>query len=268
MGSTIGSVRRILDRPPLDTVLAFCAEDPVERVFLEDIARRGLGRFVAVAEKGRLTALCHVGANLVPSGCGVAALARIAARGEPRMLVGEEHAVTELWNAMARKLPVPLEDRPGQPVFVMCERPANGGSGLRPATSDDLDLLVPACAAAYYEEVGVDAYARDPELFRWRTRSQIELGRSWIWVENGRIRFKAEASAWTPRAIQLQQVWVDPTLRGRGYAKIALTDLLATLLERVPTVCLFARPDNTPALRLYDSVGMYKTITYRSLIFP
>ena len=31
--------------PTLEQILAFCAEDPVERVFLEDVARRGLGRF-------------------------------------------------------------------------------------------------------------------------------------------------------------------------------------------------------------------------------
>ena len=38
--------------PPLDQILGFCAEDPVERVFLEDVARRGLGRFAGV-ERGR-----------------------------------------------------------------------------------------------------------------------------------------------------------------------------------------------------------------------
>jgi ribosomal protein S18 acetylase RimI-like enzyme len=260
-------MRRIVEHPSLDAVLAFCAEDPVERVFLEDVARRGLGRFVGIADGGRLTSLCHVGANLVPSGAGVGALARVAGRGTPRMIVGEEAAVTELWKHLARRLPAPMEDRPGQPVFVIAEAPAPGGSGLRAATLADLDVLVPACAAAYYEEVGVDAYARDPELFRWRTRSQIELGRSWIWRENGRIRFKAEASAWTPHAVQLQQVWVDPALRQRGYAKAALADLISLLLARVPTVCLFARPDNTPALRLYDAVGMRRTIAYRSLIF-
>jgi hypothetical protein len=39
------------------------------------------------------------------------------------------------------------------------------------------------------------------------------------------------------------------------------------LLALTPTVCLFARPDNAPALALYDSIGMERTITYRSLIF-
>jgi ribosomal protein S18 acetylase RimI-like enzyme len=249
-------------------VLEFCERDPVERVFLEDVARRGLGRFVAVADGGRIEALCHVGANLVPSGPGVARLAKAAARGSPRMLVGEEGAVTELWEALRRRLPAPIDDRPGQPVFVLDQAPPPARTGLRPASLHDLDLLVPACAAAYHEEVGVDAFGRDPDLFRWRTRSQVELGRSWIWVEDGRIRFKAEASAWTPSAVQLQQVWVDPDLRGRGYAKSALADLCALLLERTPKVCLFARPENAPALALYDSIGMTRTISYRSLIFP
>jgi hypothetical protein len=258
---------RVVDRPDLDWILAYCAEDPIERVFLEDIARRGLGRFVGVVGDGRLTALCHVGANLVPSGVGVAALARVASRGEPRMMVGEEGAVTELWEAIGRRMPRPVEDRPGQPVYVLEAPPPTAGSALRPATLDDLELLVPACAAAYEEEVGIDAYARDPELFRWRTRSQIELGRSWLWLEDGKIRFKAEASAWTASAVQLQQVWVDPVLRGQGYAKAGMADLCALLLERVPAVCLFARSDNEPALRLYDSIGMRRTITYRSLIF-
>jgi len=258
----------VIDSPPLEDVLAFCAADPVERVFLEDIARRGLGRFVGVGSGGRLEALCHVGANLVPSGNGVAALARPAGRSSPRMMVGEERSVGELWEAIRKRLPKPLDDRPGQPVFVLDTAPAAAETGLRRARPEDLDILVPACASAYFEEVGIDAFTRDPELFRWRTRSQIELGRSWLWLEDGRIRFKAEASAWTPHAVQLQQVWVEPGLRGKGYARRAMADLCRLLLESTPTICLFARPENVPALALYDALGMRRTITYRSLIFP
>src|SRR5215813_13208817 len=87
-----------LSEPALDEILAFCAEDPVERVFLEDVARRGLGRFVALGEDGLLTALCHVGANVVPSGRGCGAFARAAAVGRARMVIGEESAVGELWD--------------------------------------------------------------------------------------------------------------------------------------------------------------------------
>ena len=256
-----------LKEPALDEILAYCAEDPVERVFLEDVARRGLGRFTALADDGRLIALCHMGTNLVPSGRGCAAFAAVAGGGRARLVIGEENAVTDFWDAARARLPTPREDRPGQPVYVLDEQPEPGETGLRPATHDDFELLVPACASAHREELGIDPLARDPESFRWRTRMQIEDGRSWLWTENGSILFKAEASAWTPSAVQLQQVWVDPDVRGRGYAQRGMRDLCRLLLEQVPTVCLFVRADNAPAIRVYEAIGMSRTISYRSFIF-
>jgi len=256
-----------LKEPTLDEILAFCAEDPVERVFLEDVARRGLGRFTALDGEFGLAALCHVGSNIVPSGTGCAAFAEVAAAGNARMLIGEERAVAELWEAARPQLPEPREDRPGQPVYVLDEPPRSGETGLRPAARDDLELLVPACAAAHLEEIGIDPLDRDPESFRWRTRMQIEDGRSWLWTDNGTILFKAEASAWTPYAVQLQQVWVDPAVRNRGYAQRGMRDLCRLLLERLPVVCLFVRAENAPAIRVYEAIGMRRTISYRSLIF-
>ena len=256
-----------LKEPALDEILAYCAADPVERVFLEDVARRGLGRFTGLDDEGRLIALCHMGTNVVPSGRGCAAFAEIASAGRARLVIGEENAVSDFWAAARERLPVPREDRPGQPVYVLDQAPEPGGTGLRQATPDDFELLVPACAAAHCEELGIDPLDRDPESFRWRTRMQIEEGRSWLWSENGSILFKAEASAWTPSAVQLQQVWVDPSERGRGYAQRGMRDLCRRLLELVPTVCLFVRADNAPAIRVYEAIGMKRTISYRSLIF-
>jgi uncharacterized protein len=252
--------------PRLDDILAFCAEQPVERVFLEDVARRGLGRFSAVREDGRLVALCHTGANVVPSGRGCEAFAPATARSRARMLIGEQGAVTELWEAVRRRLPSPRLDRPGQPVYSISDPPAPGGTGLRAATPADLELLVPACAAAHEVELGVDPLKRDADGFRWRTRAQIEEGRSWLWVAEGVIRFKAEASAWTPEAVQLQQVWADPAARGHGYAEAALRDLVRLLLERVPCVCLFVRAENERAIRLYERIGMEHVLDYRSVL--
>ncbi len=240
--------------------------DPVERVFLEDVARRGLGRFVGLAAGSDLLALCHVGVNAVPSGHGCGAFAREVARVSPRMLIGEARAVSELWESVRPRLSRPREDRPGQPVFVLGEAPAEGETGLRVAELDDLELLVPACAAAHEQEIGVDPLRRDPEGFRWRTRTQIEEGRSWLWAEDGVIRFKAEASAWTPSAVQLQQVWVDPAARRQGYGARGLRDLCRLLLERVPAVCLFVRSENHPAIRLYETIGMEHVLDYRSVL--
>jgi uncharacterized protein len=253
--------------PPLRQILAYCAEDPVERVFLEDVARRGLGRFTALSSNGRLTALCHVGANVVPSGKGCGAFACAAASSRARMVIGEERAVSELWDEAADRMPAPREDRPAQPVYVIDEPPEGGDTGLREATLADLQVLVPACAAAHAEEIGVDPLDRDADGFRWRTQAQIGEGRSWIWIEDGTILFKAEASAWTPAAVQLQQVWVDPSARNRGHAQRGMRDLCRRLLAQVPRVCLFVRPENAPAIRVYEAIGMRRTITYRSLIF-
>jgi uncharacterized protein len=185
--------------PTEEQVLRFCARAPVERVFLEDVARRGIGQFAAVAgDGGELDALCHVGANLVPSGRGCAVFAGPASAGRARMIIGEAGAVTELWEAAAGRLPGAREDRPHQPVYALDEPPAPGDTGLRAATRDDVGRLVPACAAAHELELGIDPLARDAEGFRWRTEAQVAEGRSWLWLEDDVVLFKAEASAWTP----------------------------------------------------------------------
>ncbi len=255
-----------LAEPSREQILEYCAEDPVERVFLEDVARRGIGRFTALEDSGRLVALCHTGANVVPSGQGCAAFAEVTARARARMLIGEQAAVTDLWEAARQRLPRAREDRPGQPVYAVADAPEPGGSDLRAATLDDLDVLSPACAAAHEMELGINPLRQDADGFRWRTRSQIEQGRSWVWIQDGVVLFKAEASAWTPRAVQLQQVWTDPEARGSGYASRGLRDLISRLLEQVPRVCLFVRSDNTQAINLYERVGMRHVLDYRSVL--
>ena len=106
-----------------------------------------------------------------------------------------------------------------------------------------------------------------PDAFRFRTAAQIDEGRSWLWLEDGVVRFKAEASAWTPSAVQIQQVWVDPQARGRGDGARGLRDLCRLLLETTPTVCLFVRRENAAAIALYESIGMRRVLSYRSLLF-
>jgi uncharacterized protein len=257
----------VLVTPTLEQILEFCARDPIERVFLEDAARRGFARFRAVERAGKLDALCYFGANVVPSGDGCQAFADEVSRRATRMIIGDERAVGELWEDARAGMPRPREDRPGQPVYVIDSAPDAESTGLRDAVSDDLDLLLPACAATHREELGIDPLERDPESFLRRTVSQIQDGRSWLWREDGAILFKAEASAWTPSAVQLQQVWVDPRLRNRGYAQRAMRDLCRRLLECTPAICLFVRPENAPAIRVYEAIGMRRVGSYRSVLF-
>jgi ribosomal protein S18 acetylase RimI-like enzyme len=254
--------------PTQEQVLAFCVREPVERVFLEDVARRGLGRFYGIEDaRGDLAALCHAGANLVPSGAGSGAFADTVADARSRMVIGEAGAVTELWDAGRDAFPAPREDRPHQPVYAISEPPPSGETGLRPATHADVDRLVPACAAAHELELHLDPLARDPEGFRWRTEAQVAERRSWIWIEDDVILFKAEASAWTPSAVQIQQVWVDPEARGRGHGARGMRDLVRLLLGTTPVVTLFVRAENAPAIATYEAIGMDKVLEYRSILF-
>jgi len=253
-------------KPTLSQVLQFCTAAPVERVFLEELAREGLGRFEAVEERGRLRALCHFGANIAPSGHGCAVFAEATAASDARMIIGEERAVGELWGRARSLCPTPREVRPGQPVYATEEPPEAGGTGLREARPRDFELLVPACAAAHAEELGTDSLEGEADAFRLRVWRQIDEGRSWLWLDGGTILFKAEASAWTRQAVQLQQVWVDPPARNCGYGQRGMRDLLRLLLHRTPVVCLFVRRENAAAIRVYEAVGMRRVLTYRSIL--
>src|SRR6476619_1333632 len=127
-------MRPRLVEPSTRQILAYCGDDPVERVFLEDVARRASGRFAALENgDGALHALCHLGTNVVPSGTGCGAFAEVAARVSPRMLIGEQEAVTELWEAVRRRMPRAREDRLGQPVYVSSGLPEPRAPGLRSA---------------------------------------------------------------------------------------------------------------------------------------
>ena len=129
--------------PPLEQILRYCAENPVERVFLEDVARRGLGRFAGLEQDGRLVALCHTGrTSFVRAG-----LRRVRRRDRARQGADADRRAGGGERPLGRcpaKLPAPREDRPGQPVYTISAAPPPGESGLRPARLTDLDLLVPA----------------------------------------------------------------------------------------------------------------------------
>src|SRR4029450_8518763 len=122
---------KALTEPVLEEILAFCAEDPIERVFLEDVARRGLGRFTGLADGGRLVALCHGGTNLVPSGGGWGGRGGVDGATRARLVIGEENVVGDFWAAAEERLPRPREDRPGEPGYVPGGTRGARGPGAR-----------------------------------------------------------------------------------------------------------------------------------------
>ena len=103
-------MRTRLIEPSTEQVLRFCAEAPIERVFLEDVARRAQGRFAAVAgAESELTALCHLGSNLVPSGSGCGAFADLAAS---RLKPGARWRLATDWEHYAGQMRAVLDEHP------------------------------------------------------------------------------------------------------------------------------------------------------------
>jgi predicted GNAT family acetyltransferase len=82
---------------------------------------------------------------------------------------------------------------------------------------DDLDVLVPACIDMFTHEVGVSPVAAGGGMaYHARIAELVRSSRSIGRIENGVVMFKAEIGAATPFSCQVQGVWVDPSLRGRG----------------------------------------------------
>jgi hypothetical protein len=243
---------RGLVEPSLPQILEFCSEDPVERVFLEDVARRGLGRFVGLGRRGQLQALCHVGANVVPAGSGCGAFGRRAARGGARMLIGEEGAVGELWQDAQRRMPVPREDRPGQPVYVLEEPPEPGGTGLRPATEDDFDLLLPACASAHLEELGVDPLERDRPPSAGGRASRSRRAARGSGARATRSSSRPRPPRGRRRRCSSSRCGSIAGRRNRGYAQRRdarpLPPAARSRARRLPV----RAPENMPAIRVYE----------------
>ena len=154
-----------------------------------------------------------------------------------------------------------LEMRP--PVRV-CEPVPS----LRLAAAADAEEVMLVNGAMAFEEGGVNPLTCDAEGFRRRTLRRIAQGRVWVWVEGGRLVFKADVLADTPEAVYLEGVHVRADERGKGYGTRCLTRLGRVLLRRALSVCLVVNGRHHAAHAFYARAGFaprggYDTIYLR-----
>jgi predicted GNAT family acetyltransferase len=126
---------------------------------------------------------------------------------------------------------------------------------LRTATLDDLEPILIVNDSMIFEECGVNPLQKDPVGFRQRTARRIEHGRVWVWIERGRLLFKADVISDTPEVIYLEGVYVNPEERGKGYGLRCLTQLGVQLLRRANSICLLVNEHNQAALNFYHKAG-------------
>jgi len=273
---------RLLDGRDRDEVLALLDRDPVADVFVASrveqagLAESRLGAQVwGFGDRGRLEALCYSGANLVPVQAGPEAVRAFADRARRQgrrcsSVVGSSASVLPLWQLLEPHWGPARDVRTDQPLMALAGPPAVAGDpAVRRVQPHELDTLLPACIAMFTEEIGVSPTTGDGgTLYRARVRELIAQGRAYARIEGGRVLFKAEIGAATRRVCQVQGVWVEPSLRGRGLSvagAAAVVELART--EVAPVVSLYVNDFNIAARRAYSRVGFTEVGHFTSVLF-
>ena len=273
---------RVLGPADLPSVTEVLARDPVANVFVASRVealglepRRLGGEMWGHVVDGRLTALCHAGANLVPVEAGPDAVRAFADRARRQgrrcaSIVGPREMVAPMWDLLEPVWGPARDVRPDQPLMTTSAAPlVPADPGVRRVRSDELDVLLPACIAMFTEEVGVSPTAGDGgAAYRARVAELIAAGRSFARIEDGRVLFKAEVGSATRAACQVQGVWVPRELRGRGLSTGGMAAVVqAALRDIAPVVSLYVNSYNAAARAAYQRVGFADRGSFMSVLF-
>jgi len=183
-----------------------------------------------------------------------------------RMLVGPRESVMALHRVSRRQA---REIRDPQLLFALRRgRVAmHPKAPLRRARRGDLDVLVQAAAAMHREEMGVDPLAVDAVGWRTMMSTLIDRGWAWVWIEAGEVIFKAELSAWTNEAVQIQGVYTAPNHRRQGVATAGLATVCDALLREAAACSLYANHFNHVAISLYRRLGFELAGSFATVIY-
>jgi hypothetical protein len=178
--------------------------------------------------------------------------------------------VTVLWDGLESVWGPARELRMRQPLMATSAYSAvDVDTAVRRVRPDELELLLPASIAMFTEEVGVSPVMGDGgALYRARVRELIADGRAFARFDGDRVVFKAEVGAVTKGVCQLQGVWVEPSLRGRGLSVAGMAAVVAACLRDIaPAVSLYVNDFNLPARRAYERVGFAEVGSFASVLF-
>ncbi|MCW2809666.1 MAG: hypothetical protein JWP61_124 [Friedmanniella sp.] len=268
-----GSVR-VLDRHDLPAAIRILSADPVQNVFVASRVRSAgleqgsLGCPVWGYERdGVLRALCHAGSNLVPVNADADALAAWTEFAGPHRMcasiIGPSAVAMELWRRLAdrwgRTWSEVRDVRPHQPVMAITGDPAAVRCApdprVRRMTLEHWEAYTEAAIRMYTEEIGVSPVQGNPAGYRFYVRQLITSGRAFGIYERGRVVFKADLGSVSSSVSQVQGVWLDPELRGRGLAAPAMSAVVRLAHAVAPTVSLYVNDYNLPARDTDTRVG-------------
>jgi predicted GNAT family acetyltransferase len=172
------------------------------------------------------------------------------------MILGEEEDIQLFWSFYAEKgQEMRLSAR--ELLFELKRAPENSEpvEGLRVATLEDLDLILPVQAELACAESGVNPLQIDSPGFRERCARRIQRKRVWVVIKDQCLIFKADIQAQTQDVIYLEGVYAGPTERGTGLAAKCLKHLAQTLLNRTRSICLLVNEERTGVRSFYEQAN-------------
>jgi len=137
---------------------------------------------------------------------------------------------------------------------------------VRPAKPEELEEVAKAQAAVAFMESGIDPMVKDPEGFLKRCLKRIEMGRTFVATENGKLVFKVDVMSETEDTIYLEGFYVTEEYRGREVGSKCLAKVSLDLLDRVEHVCGLSNADFAGVHRSLGKAG-YKNTDYCQTIF-
>lgn len=277
----MGNVRPV-SAEDVEQLLRLFARDPIAHCFVEsrvhiagvDPWKLG-GEILGYYKDGQLASALFSGANLVPIEASPAAIAAFADYLRPRLrrsssMLGRAEEVLDLWRLLEPAWGAARAVRDVQPLMAISSNgPIAPDPEVRCIRLDELDAYLPAAIDMFTEEIGVSPVAGGNTLaYRSRCADLIRTGRSFGRVRDGLVEFKAEVGAVSPFVCQVQGVWVDPSLRGRGISIPGMAAVVAAARARFsPTVSLYVNDFNTPARKAYLAVGFEQVGTFATVLF-
>ncbi|RZU61905.1 GNAT family N-acetyltransferase [Zhihengliuella halotolerans] len=272
---------RVLTSEDTADLEGLVARDPVAHIFVRaqldahgSAAPAGGPLVLGYYDDGELTSACWVGMNIVPltstpiqaKRFGEAAL-RLGRRYSS--VFGPAEAVRGIWDVLRFGSQAAFDIRPSQPLLATGVPPRIAPvATVRPAIPAEYDVVLPACAAMFQEELGYSPFGGGGFQYRQRVLNLIERGQSLVDISpQGPIIFKADLGTVTRQVSQIQGVWLAPEHRGRGLAAGYMSAVVHHALTVAPVASLYVNDFNAPAIAAYERVGFERVGEYSTVLF-
>lgn len=272
---------RLLGEADLPLVLDLVGADPVLNVYIASRVDAGV---LSPSSPGQLwgypapapRSLLHVGTNLVPLATDAEARrAFVELLGPYRpfvAIVGLTAEVRELAALLAARwggsFARPRAVRERQPVLAATSRcPIAPDPRVQRIGRTHLDAYFAASVAMYREELEEDPLATNAAGYRNYIAGLVESGRAYGVLSGDRVVFKADIGAVGGSVAQVQGVWIDPELRGRGLAAPAMAAVTAAILDSGRTASLYVNDFNTAAIATYRRCGYVEYGVFTTVLF-